>query len=160
MRFSWPGKHLIKGKIKGEYILENKKSESRLVANKDYVLLRRFSSKDDKSRLIASPYLSKWLSKYDKIGFENHLNYIYRPVGSISPVEAFGLAAILNSRLFDVYFRTFNGNINVSATELRDMPLPDLDIIKTIGKRIIHEERYDQKYIDEIIQAEFRIELN
>ena len=40
-------------------------------------------------------------------------------------MEVMGIAALLNSDLFDNYFRTFNGNVNVSATELREMPMQE-----------------------------------
>lgn len=160
MIFNWPMPTLRKGKVKGQYIVQNNQSESRLVFNKDYILLRRFSSKEDKSRLIASPFFSKWLPQYGKLGIENHLNYIYRPSGDLLDTEVVGLAALLNSRLFDVYFRTFNGNINVSATELRNLPLPELDFIKEIGQEIMLKEKYDQQYIDLLIQEKFGIDLN
>ncbi len=47
------------------------------------------------------------------------------------------LCALLNSNLFDTYFRIFNGNVNVSATELREIPLPPLETIQEIGDRLI-----------------------
>jgi adenine-specific DNA-methyltransferase len=93
------------------------------VPNKNYVLLRRFSTKEDVRRIVAAPILQDQF-KSDVIGIENHLNYIYHRVGTLSEDEAFGLAAILNCSLIDTYFRTFNGNTQVSATELRQMPLP------------------------------------
>jgi adenine-specific DNA-methyltransferase len=160
MSFKWPVENKGKGKIKGQFIRCNKKSLSRLVPNMDYVLLRRFSSKDDHSRLIASPYFKKWLPEFEKLGIENHLNYIYRPFGILSEHEAVGISAVLNSRLFDIYFRTFNGNINVSATELRDLPLPELKIIKSIGRNLVTEKRNDQEFIDRVILKTFQIDLN
>lgn len=160
MKFSWSSKHKVRGKSKGHYIIFNDESASRLVCNKDYILLRRFSSKDDKSRLVASPYFSKYLNQFEMIGIENHLNYIYRPSDILTAEEIIGIAAILNSKLFDVYFRTFNGNINVSSTELREMPLPRLKDIKDIGSRIIKENKQDQEFIDSIIQKKFGVDLN
>jgi adenine-specific DNA-methyltransferase len=86
--------------------------------------------------LVAAPYFSlPGTPRY--IGVENKLNYIYRPKGHLSRTEVMGIAALLNSNLFDTYFRTFNGNVNVSATELRAMPLPPLETIKEIGKKLI-----------------------
>ena len=50
--------------------------------------------------------------------------------------EAYGLAAILNSELMDSYVRISSGNTQVSATELRALPLPALAVIKRIGHRV------------------------
>ncbi len=98
---------------------------------KNYVLVKRFTSKEQKRRLHAA-VLMKYDFPYDCIGLENHVNYIYRPRGVISPYEAYGLAAILNTELLDNYFRAINGNTQVNATEIRDLPLPSIEII--IGK--------------------------
>jgi adenine-specific DNA-methyltransferase len=126
-------------------------SQSLLLPNKNYILLRRFSAKDDKSRLIASPYFAK-LQDAEFIGVENKVNYIYRPKGELERNEVIGLAAILNSKLFDNYFRIFNGNVNVSATELREMPLPSLEIIKQIGEQLIlNNTDFSQEKIDDLI---------
>jgi adenine-specific DNA-methyltransferase len=64
------------------------------------------------------------------------LNYIHRPGGELGEDECRGLAAILNSELLDTYFRVSSGNTQVSATELRAMPLPSLEDIKLIGRSL------------------------
>jgi adenine-specific DNA-methyltransferase len=60
---------------KSQYINMTETSKKILLPNKNYVFLRRFSSKDDKSRLIAAPYFSHY-NKNNVIGVENKLNYI------------------------------------------------------------------------------------
>jgi adenine-specific DNA-methyltransferase len=72
------------------------------------------------------------------VGLENHLNYIYRRKGELTEKEAFGLAALLNSELIDNYFRTFNGNTQISATELRALPLPSLALIEKLGEQVMN----------------------
>jgi len=151
MSFKWPLKKLNKNHEKGQYI-EDSNYSKRLVPNNDYILIRRFSSKDDHSKLVASPYLSSWLSSYDKIGIENHLNYFYRKNGKLSIIEIYGISGLLNSKLFDVYFRTFNGNINVSATELRQIPLPPMEQINAIGNELIVMDKFNQERIDTVVK--------
>lgn len=127
MHIRWP----IGLSKKPEYIRESSQSAYILVPNRNYVLLRRFSAKEEARRLVAAPYFSS--VEFETVGFENHLNYIYRPGGTVSAEEAWGLAALLNSSILDQYFRCVNGNTQVSATELRAMPLPALDVITQIG---------------------------
>lgn len=153
MQFEWP----VAKRNKPQYIQLCEQTKSLLLPNKNYVFLRRFSAKDDKSRLVATPYFVD-ITQAEYIGVENHLNYIYRPKGHLERNEILGLAALLNSNLFDTYFRTFNGNINVSATELREMPLPPLEDIKQIGNQIILLNDFSQSKVDEIINNYFDIE--
>ena len=127
MRATWPlCRH------KPEYI-ERSGADVLLVPNKNYVLLRRFSAKEEARRLTAAPYFAADFAVPD-IGFENHLNYIHRPGGTLSDDEAWGLAALYNSHLLDAYFRAVNGNTQVSATELRAMPLPARETIIELGR--------------------------
>ena len=153
MHFEWP----VSKRNKPQYIQLCEETKSLLIPNKNYVFLRRFSAKDDKSRLVACPYFID-ISQADYIGIENHLNYIYRPKGDLDRNEILGISALLNSNLFDTYFRTFNGNINVSATELREMPLPPLEAIKQIGNQLILLNDFTQSKVDEIINTYFDIE--
>ena len=141
---------------KGQYIQICDQTMPYLIPNKNYIFLRRFSSKDDKSRLIAAPNFSVPDSPR-LIGVENKLNYIYRPNGHLDRTEIMGFAALLNSNLFDTYFRTFNGNVNVSATELRAMPLPPLDTIKKIGEKLILRNNFSLENVSKVIDDFFEL---
>lgn len=153
MTFEFP----VFKKGKPQYIEYCEETKPLLLPNKNYIFLRRFSAKDDKSRLIATPYFVD-MSRAEFIGVENHLNYIYRPKGNLVKTEILGLAVLLNSKLFDIYFRTFNGNINVSATELREIPLPPLEDIKEIGNQIILTNNSSQSVVDDIVNDYFDLE--
>jgi adenine-specific DNA-methyltransferase len=139
---------------KSQYINIIDKTKSVLLPNKNYIFLRRFSSKDDKSRLIASPYFSKF-SKSKYIGVENKLNYIYKVNGELEINEANGISALLNSKIYDTYFRTFNGNVNVSATEIRLMTFPDIETIRKIGIYINSQNDFSEELINEYINNLF-----
>ena len=158
MNINWPMKNNFRGKIKGQHIILAENSLTRLVKNRNYVLVRRFSTKDDTRRLVAAPYFSKNNPSVKMIGIENHLNYIYSKRIELTNAQIIGLAAILNSRLFDLYFRTFNGYINVSATELRDFPLPSFDLIQLLGQKII---KFKSKYdIDSLVFEIFKLKID
>lgn len=150
MELSWP----VPRKNKGQYIRITEQSKSILIPNKNYILLRRFSSKDDKSRLIAAPYFCNY-AEANFIGVENKLNYIYRKNGHLERTEIVGLCALLNSQLFDSYFRIFNGNVNVSATELREITLPPLETIKEIGNQIILSNNFSAENVNNVVNEFF-----
>jgi adenine-specific DNA-methyltransferase len=127
MQITWPLQR------KSQYIaLES--AEKLLLPNRNYVVLRRFSAKEERRRLTTAPYLAEISTAW--LGLENHLNYIHRPNGTLSIEETRGLAALLNSDLMDTYFRISSGNTQVNATELRTMPLPPLEAIYEIGRRV------------------------
>jgi adenine-specific DNA-methyltransferase len=128
MQLRWP----VRSRNKEQFISVTERSISLLVPDNTYVLLRRFSAKEEARRLVAAPLIKGVLGS-PFIGLENHLNYIHRPGGSLSLDEAWGLAALLNSSFFDMYFRSMSGNTQVSATEMSSIPLPPLEMIAEIG---------------------------
>jgi adenine-specific DNA-methyltransferase len=144
MRVIWPN-----GTRKEQYIKHEAATESLLVPNQNYVLLRRFSAKEQRRRLTAAPYLARQFNS-SVVGLENHLNYIHRPGGTLSEDEAYGLAALYSSSLLDVYFRSLNGNTQVNATEFRAMPLPELKVITAIGRQVMTSDT-SEKGIDDLI---------
>ena len=98
---------------------------------------------------MAAPFLAEDLS-FERIGLENHLNYIHKPKGELTREEVFGLAALLNSRLIDAWFRSTNGNTQVSSTELRAMPLPPVDVIREIGHEAQRVKTLEE--LDEVVE--------
>ena len=129
MQVTWPlNRH------KPEYI-KRQGAEKLLLPNRNYVLLRRFTAKEEVRRLSAAPYVAQSMP-VPQVGLENHLNYIYRQDGWLTDEEAWGLAALYNSRLLDTYFRCLNGHTQVNATELRAMPLPASEFIVELGERV------------------------
>jgi adenine-specific DNA-methyltransferase len=121
-----------------------------LVPAANYVLLRRFSAKEDRRRLIAAPLLAQSFP-YPWIGLENHLNFIYRLKGELQTAEALGLSAVLNSALIDRYFRIVNGNTQVNATELRTLPLPPIEVIRQIGEKLISSPDQSAEIVESIV---------
>ena len=120
---------------KPQWIEAASESIKLLVEDATYVLLRRFSAKEEKRRLVAAPLLEGSLNA-DMVGLENHLNYIRGVSRQLDDQLAYGLSALLNSTFLDRYFRVSNGNTQVSATELRAMPLPSEQDIRSIGVEV------------------------
>jgi adenine-specific DNA-methyltransferase len=106
-----------------------------LLPVKNYVLLKRFSAKEEKRRLTAGCFFPSQFP-YPRVGIENHLNYICHSKRDLSENEIYGIAALFNSSLFDRYFRTISGNTQVNATEIRAMYFPNLKTLSKIGSRV------------------------
>jgi adenine-specific DNA-methyltransferase len=128
MKTVWP----LKKNGKAQAIRLQVETVPLVVLVKNYALVKRFTSKEQKRRLHAAAFLENEVP-YDRVGIENHLNYIYRPKGNLSIDEAVGIAALLNLKVIDDYFRTLNGNTQVNATDIRSLPLPDIEVIRKIG---------------------------
>lgn len=126
---TWTGDH----KKEVSFML-NEGHEKHTMVNGTFVLLKRFSSKDEKRRLVAGVHLE---SAHDcqLIGFGNKINYIGLSGGILTIVEAYGLAAIFNSSFMDKYFRCISGNTQVNATEIRIMKFPTREKVKEIGEK-------------------------
>jgi adenine-specific DNA-methyltransferase len=120
---------------KPTHIVVSDESERLLVPARRYVLLKRFTAKEEKRRLVAGIVEPKD-SYAPVLGLENHLNYVYRTEGELSEDEALGLAALFNSALMDLYFRAVSGSTQVNATEVRGMPVPAVETIRAIGRAV------------------------
>jgi adenine-specific DNA-methyltransferase len=105
------------------------------VPARNYVLLKRFSSKEEKRRLTAGCFLRRQAPS-THLGIENHVNYVYHGERELTEDETFGIAALFNSRLIDRYFRAISGNTQVNATEIRAMSFLDLEWLGRIGKQV------------------------
>ena len=118
--------------------------------NQVYVILRRFSSKNENRRLIASVYDPNRI-KGRWIAMENHINYIGSNNKPLKLVEAYGLATLFNSTLMDKYFRCLSGSTQVNATEIKLMKMPSQKTIRQIGKAFLDSKFIVQNNIDNII---------
>jgi adenine-specific DNA-methyltransferase len=126
--------------------------EELLVPNETYVLVKRFSSKEERRRVVAAVHDPGRIHA-TSIGFENHLNYFHHAGRGIDEVVARGLAMFLNSTLVDQYFRQFNGHTQVNATDLRSLRYPTEAQLRRLGQGM--EERLpSQDDIDEQVDAQ------
>ena len=150
-RIEWTGKHW-----KDARFALKEGHEKHTCVNKVYVILKRFSSKDEKRRLIAGIHYPKQFKNH-RIGLENHLNYIGVKGEDMALSEAFGLAALFNSTFMDRYFRSISGNTQVNATEIRLLKLPTRGQIVSIGKEVQRAKDYEQSAVDEIVQSALNI---
>jgi len=110
-----------------------------------FVITRRFTSKEERRRVVASLYQSELPGEL--VGFENHLNVFHENQRGMPEVLAGGLYIYLNCSLVDRYFRQFNGHTQVNATDLRALRYPTRESLIRLGKR--PGSRANTKQIDD-----------
>lgn len=120
-----------------------------LVSTENYVLVKRFSSKEQKRRLTAAVLEPRRIDS-PFVGIENHLNYFHKNGAGLAPDLAKGLAVYLNSSIVDQYFRLFSGHTQVNATDLENLKYPDAPNLEEMGARIT-DVFPGQKQIDQIL---------
>lgn len=128
------------------------KTAALLVPNEHYVLTKRFSSKEEKKRIVAVVWDANKINT-SSVGFENHLNYFHKQGRGLDISLARGLAIYLNSSLVDTFFRLFNGNTQVNATDLRNLKYPSLEQLFLLGSEI-GEIFPTQREIDELVEKQ------
>ncbi len=131
--------------------------EKHTLSNKNYVLLKRVSSKDEKRRLVSGVYLAKYFPDLELICFGNKINYIGVRSGDFTKKEAYGLCAVFNASIFDRYFRCISGNTQVNATEIRVMRFPTREQVKSIGEKVLKFKKFDEKQNNVIVNRVLRI---
>ncbi|SRR5690625_672102 len=113
-------------------IVRNEETEKMLYPNGFYTIIRRFSAKEEKKRIISGVTIPEMFNS-PVLGFDNGLNVLHRDRTSMQKELAFGLYVYLSSTLVDKYFRLFNGHTQVNATDLRAMYFPSIEILTTLG---------------------------
>ena len=131
-RVSWPvGRE-------AEYIVTDRIGY--LQENTDYLFVKRFTSKEEKRRLQCGIYLKADHGQYKYISTQNKINYIKCD----TPEVAYGLYVLLNSTLYDSYYRILNGSTQVNSTEINLMPVPSKEAIRQMGQELIGQELTEQ----------------
>ena len=109
----------------------------------NYVLTKRFTSKEERRRVVAALYAAAGTES----GLENHLNYYHREGRGLPGWLARGLWLYLNSSLVDAYFRQFSGHTQVNATDLRSLRYPNPPQLRQLA-RLAPEQLPSQALID------------
>lgn len=124
--------------------------------NKNYVFCKRFTAKEERRRLQCGIYLAENFPQYENIGTQNKINYIDDCFGNaLSKEEVYGLFVLMNSSLFDMYYRILNGSTQVNSTEINSIPVPPRNIIRQMGNALIEKEDLSTETCDEIMRIAY-----
>lgn len=143
--FEWPKEHK-----KPNAIFRSPEVDKWLMKEGVYVIVRRFSAKEERRRVVAH-LITPEDTKSELVGFENHWNVLHIKKGGLPLDVAKGLAVFLNSTPLDNYFRVFSGHTQVNATDLRNMKYPSLELLRTIGRGYKHG--LEQQEVDALLIA-------
>ena len=103
-----------------------------LLPSGNYVVIKRFSSKEERRRIVASLLTPADLPD-GPIAVENHLNVLHCNNAGLDRDLAMGLVLWLNSSVVDAAFRQFSGHTQVNATDLRSMRFPSRQTLAALG---------------------------
>ncbi|MDD2694407.1 MAG: Eco57I restriction-modification methylase domain-containing protein [Anaerolineales bacterium] len=145
----WP----IEGMKKPNAIIYNAITEKWLYPVGFYCIVRRFSSKEEQRRVIASVVDPRIFGEVNMLGFENHLNVFHENKHGLPEELARGLAVFLNTTAVDVNFRRFSGHTQVNATDLKLMKYPTRDALIKLGEWAMQQGSLTQNLIDAKFEA-------
>ena len=147
-RIVWP----TPGSKKPNAIHRSADTVALLVPNETYVLVKRFSAKEERRRVVACVAGPEDLPG-DAVGYENHLN-VYHQRGNGLPLPlALGLSAFLNCTLVDDYVRSFSGHTQINATDLRHLRYPSIDELARLGDELSLDSWPEQHELDAVVAA-------
>lgn len=138
--FEWPQAHK-----KPNALIRSPEVDKWLMREGVYVLVRRFSAKEERRRVVAH-LVTPAHTQSELVGFENHWNVFHIRKGGLPLDVAKGLVVFLNSTALDNRFRVFSGHTQVNATDLRNMKYPSLKQLSQLGRNYRHG--LDQHEID------------
>lgn len=145
---NWPKANFKKSNA----LLITPETQKQLFPTGYYTLVKRFSSKEEKRRIVARVF-TPHNAPCEYVGFENHLNVFHKAKKGISHELALGIAVYLNSSLIDEYFRQFNGHTQVNVTDLRLLKYPSTQILIELGNWSKTIPSFDQAAIDAKISS-------
>lgn len=140
---------------KPQYLCNDVETDRLKMKKGNYLLLKRFTSKEESKRLQCALLFEEDFLSYDAISTENHLNFITRTNGIMTKEELYGLFVVLNSDYLDRYFRILNGSTQVNANEINSMPFPALHDIVQIGRKAMCYQSLSEIECNAILESIF-----
>ena len=139
--------HPVQTEKKQWFWCRDEKDKNLLLGPGNYVIVKRFSSKEEKKRVKAYAFNTSV-----PVALENHLNFIHagnpRNAVPLTIDLAKGLSIWLNSTVVDEWFRSISGSTQVNASDLNRLPTPCLNDLKKIS--VFWKSDLSQEEIDRI----------
>ena len=123
-----------------------------LQENKNYLFVKRFTTKEEQRRLQAGIYLKSNFPRFSEISTDNKINFIDIP-SHYGDSIVYGLYALFNSTIYDTYYRVLNGSTQVNSSEMNAIPVPDINTIMSIGDELQKKDDVSTATCDSILEA-------
>ncbi len=105
-----------------------------LMPNGFYCVVRRFSSKEERRRIVANVVCpDDFPDGTEFLGLENHVNVFNDKRRGLNEWLAHGLAVYMNTSAVDEAFRRFSGHTQVNAGDLKKMLYPSRECLMALG---------------------------
>ena len=145
-RVIWP----IEGAKRANSIMVNDTTRGWLMPNGFYCVVRRFSSKEERRRIVANVIRpDDFPSGTEFLGLENHVNVFNERRHGLPEALAYGLAAYMNTTAVDEAFRRFSGHTQVNAGDLKVMRYPKRNILVEFGRWSMENPNANQAELDQ-----------
>lgn len=96
-------------------------------------------------------YFAKDFPQYNLISTQNKINFIDGVV-ALSECIIRGLYVLYNSTMYDTYYRILNGSTQVNSTEINNMPVPDIEVIKVLGQKLLETSDISSENCDRLLE--------
>ncbi len=126
--------------------------------NKNMLLLKRVPAKADGRHLYAAVYLASQLPYTQKISTENKLIYVdYADGRELDAPLLHGLYALVNSTPYECYCSILSKSAQVNAGEYKNLPFPDAEAIRKIGRTMMTSRQYTARICDILARTALRL---
>ena len=125
----WPN-----GSNKPSHYILSPESERNVLPEGWYVVVKRFSAKEEKRRVVAAVWNPQ--IQGGPVAFDNKTNVFHIRKSGLEREVALGLAAYLNTSFVDQAFRQFSGHTQVNATDLRELRYPNWAQLVRLGSEV------------------------
>lgn len=107
------------------FIEVSQATRSRLLRADNYVVVRRISFKESRTRVVAAPLLKSSIDR-EYIALDNHLNYIWGENALLDEDLSLAVYAYLSTSTIDKFIRRFSGHTQINAADLNSLPMPSI----------------------------------
>lgn len=148
----WP----VEGFRKPQHLVAEPRTEGLLLPlgpQDRYILVKRFTSKEQRRRVVAAECRSSDVAGAARMGVENHVNVLTGAELPLAPEIARGLCGFLNSTVLDEAFRQFSGHTQVNAGDLRRLRFPSHACLAALGRSMEGIDVLEQAAIDNLVAA-------